>query len=89
MYEDSQGEVFVTGLFALTLNYLPSKKLNLFIDFGLQAPEEKNGDASVIVDAGVAYIVGHNIQFDASVGTGVHGQTPPHPHISLGVSFRF
>jgi hypothetical protein len=89
VYEDGQGKVFAAGLFALTLNYLPSKKLNLFIDFGLQAPEEKKGDVSVIVDAGVAYIVGHNVQLDASVGTGVNGQTPPHPFISFGVSFRF
>ncbi len=89
VYEDGQGEIFIAGLFALTLNYLPSKKLNLFIDFGLQAPEEKNGDASVIVDAGVAYIVGRNVQLDVSVGTGVQGQTPPHPFVSLGVSLRF
>ena len=89
VYEDGQGEIFITGLFALTLNYLPSKKLNLFIDFGLQAPEEKNGDASVIVDAGVAYIVGRNVQLDFSVGTGVHGETPPHPFVSFGVSLRF
>ena len=89
VYEDSQGEVFVAGLFALTLNYLPSKNLNPFIDFGLQAPEEKNGTASVIVDAGVAYIVGRNVQLDFSVGTGVYGQTPPHPFVSLGVSLRF
>jgi hypothetical protein len=89
VYEDGQGDVFVAGLFALTLNYLPSKKLNPFIDFGLQVPEEKNGEASVIVDAGVAYIVGRNVQLDVSVGTGVNGQTPPHPFVSLGVSFRF
>ena len=89
VYEDGPGEVYVAGLFALTLNYLPSKNLNLFIDFGLQAPEEKNGDTSLIVDAGVAYIVGRNVQLDVSVGTGVNGQTPPHPFVSLGVSLRF
>jgi len=37
----------------------------------------------------VAYIVGRNVQLDVSVGTGVNGQTPPHPFVSLGVSFRF
>jgi len=89
VYEDDQGKVFVAGLFALTLNYLPSKNLNPFIDFGLQVPEEKNGDTSVILDAGVAYIVGRNVQLDVSAGTGVNGQTPPHPFISLGVSLRF
>jgi len=89
VYEDGQGQVFAAGLFALTLTYLPSKKLNFFIDFGLQYPEETNGEASVIVDTGVEYIVGHNVQLDLSVGTGVHGDTPPHPFVSLGVSVRF
>ena len=62
VYEDGQGKAYTAGLFALTLNFLPSKKLNPFIDFGLQAPEEKNGKSSVIVDAGVAYIVGRNLR---------------------------
>lgn len=88
LYEDDQGNAFAAGLFAITLNYLPSKRLNPFIDLGLQAPEEKKGQTSVIVDAGVAYIVRRNVQFDVSVGTGAHGQTPPHPFISFGVSLR-
>lgn len=88
VYEDNQGKAFAAGLFAVTLNYLPSKKLNPFIDLGLQAPEEQRGKTSVIVDAGVAYIVGCNVQLDVSVGTGAHGQTPPHPFISVGVSLR-
>jgi hypothetical protein len=70
------------------LNYLPSKNLNPFIDFGIQAPEEKNGETSVVVDAGLAYIVDRDVQLDVSVGTGVHGQTPPQPFVSLGVSWR-
>jgi len=88
IYEDSHGKTFATGLFALTLNYLPRKRLNPFIDVGIEAPEERNGRVAVIIDTGVAYIVGHNVQLDASVGTGAHGQTPPHPFASLGVSFR-
>ena len=88
VYEDGQGKAFAAGLFALTLNYLPRKNLNPFIDFGLQAPEEKKGKASVIVDAGVAYIVGRNVQLDVSVGTRAHGQTPPRPFVSFGVSLR-
>ena len=88
VYEDDRGKAFAAGLFALTLNYLPSKKLNPFIDLGLQAPEEKRGKAVVIVDAGVAYIVGRNVQLDVSMGEGAHGETPPHVFVSLGVSFR-
>ena len=87
-YEDDQGKVLTAGLLALTLNYLPTKKLNPFVDFGLQTPEPINGQTSVIFDTGVAYIVGHNIQFDASIGTGAHGSTPPHPFVAFGISFR-
>lgn len=88
VYEDDKGKSFAAELLAVTLNYLPSKKLNPFVDFGLQAPEEKGGKSAVIVDWGVAYIAGHNVQLDASVGTGVHGHTAAHPFLSLGISFR-
>ena len=88
VYEDDKGNAFAAELFAVTLNYLPSRKLNPFIDLGLQAPEEKGGKSAVIVDGGIAYIAGRNIQLDASVGAGVHGHTPPHPFMSLGISFR-
>lgn len=87
-YEDDQNRTFVAGLFAVTLNYLPTKKLNPFVDMGLQAPEEKAGRSSVILDTGIAYIVGHNVQLDASFGSGAHGRTPPHPFVSFGVSLR-
>jgi hypothetical protein len=87
VYED-EGKLFTAGLFATTLSYLPTKKLNPFIDIGIQVPEEKGGKSAVIVDAGVAYIVGRNIQLDVSAGTGAHGNTPPHPFISFGISFR-
>jgi hypothetical protein len=87
-YEDGQGRTFTTGLLAMTLNYLPTNKLNPFIDMGLQAPEESDGKSSVILDTGVAYIVGHNVQLDASIGSGAHGHTPPHPFIGFGISHR-
>lgn len=87
-YEDNQGKTFAAGLFAVTLNYLPTKKLNPFIDMGLQSPEESDGKSSIIFDTGLAYIVGNNVQLDASIGTGAHGNTPPHPFIGFGVSFR-
>lgn len=87
-YEDNQGHTFTAGLVAVTLNYLPTSKLNPFIDMGLQAPEEREGNSAVILDTGVAYIVGHNVQLDASIGSGAHGAKPPHPFISLGMSFR-
>ena len=87
-YEDDQGRMFTSGLLAVTLNYLPTKKLNPFIDVGLQTPEKSEGRSSVILDTGVAYIIGRNLQLDASVGTGTHGDTTPHPFIAFGISFR-
>jgi hypothetical protein len=86
---ESGGRTYEAGLFATTLNYNPSPILNLFVDTGVQSPETKNGRTSVIYDAGVAYIVGHDIQLDASVGTGAAGAIPPHPFVSVGVSKRF
>jgi Putative MetA-pathway of phenol degradation len=87
-YEDSQGRSFTAGLFAVTLNYLPTKKLNPFIDVGVAFPEERNGETAVILDTGVAYIIGRNLQIDASIGTGAHGDTAPHPFLGFGISFR-
>jgi hypothetical protein len=87
-YEDDRGKTFTTALFALTLNFLPSKHLNPFVDMGVQRPEESDGKSFVIFDSGVAYIIGRNVQLDISAGTGVHGNTPPHPFIGFGVSFR-
>jgi hypothetical protein len=88
VYEDVRGQSFAAGLFAVTLNYLPTKKLNPFIDLGLQTTEAREGKSSLIVDGGVAYIVGRNVELDASIGTGAHGRTPPHPFVSFGISFR-
>jgi hypothetical protein len=87
-YEDDQGRSFTAGLFAVTLNYLPTNKLNPFIDVGAQFPEERNGETAVILDTGIAYIVGRNLQIDASIGAGAHGDTAPHPFLEFGISWR-
>jgi Putative MetA-pathway of phenol degradation len=87
-FEADRGKTFTSALIALTLNYLPSKHFNPFVDMGLQRPEESDGKSSVIFDTGVAYIIGRNVQLDVSAGTGAHGNTPPHPFIGFGVSFR-
>jgi hypothetical protein len=87
-YEDDQGRTFTAALFAVTLNYLPTKKLNPFVDVGVQSPEESDGKSSVIFDTGLACIVGRNVQLDASIGTGAHGNSPPHPFVGFGISLR-
>ncbi len=88
LYE-SAGRTYEAGLFATTLNYNPSPILNFFVDTGVQSPETKHGRTAMIFDAGVAYIVGHDIQLDFSVGTGAAGLTPPHPFVGAGISKRF
>jgi len=87
-YEDDQGRLFTAGLFATTLNYLPTKKLNPYIDIGVQSPETSGGKTAAVLDGGVAYVVGQNLQLDAGIGTRVHGVTGPHPLVEFGVSWR-
>jgi hypothetical protein len=90
LYQDDQNQTFTAGLFALTFNvFNGAKTFNPFVDLGVQTPEAPASTSSVIVDGGVAYLPGRNIQIDVSVGDGVHGHTPPHPFFSLGISFRF
>lgn len=89
IYEDGANRIYHTGLFAATLNFNPSKILNFFIDTGMQSQEERNGRTSIIADAGAAYIIGHDIQLDLSIGTGAAGATPPHPFVAGGFSKRF
>jgi len=86
---ESRGRTYAAGLFAATLNYNPSPILNFFVDTGTQSPETKHGRTAMIYDAGLAYLVGHDIQLDLSVGTGAAGSTPPHPFLAAGISKRF
>ena len=82
------GGTFTAGLAALTLNYLPTEHFNPFVDVGAQTPEARRGRASVILDTGLACIIGRNLQLDVSAGRGVHGATPPRPFVAVGVSLR-
>jgi hypothetical protein len=88
-YEDDVGRAYAAGLFATTLNYNPTKAVTLFVDVGVQAPEGKFGRTSVILDVGVAYIIGRNVQLDLSAGYGAAGKTPPRPFVAAGLSARF
>ena len=88
-YEDDDGKLFTAGLFATTLNYTPTKKLNPFLDVGIQAPEASAGQTAAILDGGLAYIIGQNLQVDASLGTRVHGETGPRPFLAFGISWRW
>ncbi|HEV2607497.1 MAG TPA: transporter, partial [Xanthomonadaceae bacterium] len=68
VYEGDANRVYTAGLFAMTLNYNPSKTLNFFVDTGVQSPETNHGKTSVIFDAGVAYLITRDIQLDFSAG---------------------
>lgn len=88
-YQDDRGRSYAAALAATPINFNPNKRVNLFADMGLQAPEGRNGKNALTIDAGGAYIIGHDVQIDLSIGTGVAGSTPPHPFIAAGVSRRF
>lgn len=86
--QDDTGRTYSATLSALTLNYLPTERVNPFIDAGLQYPEQPHGATSITLDAGIALIVNPDMQLDLSAGRGVQGDTPPRPFVSLGVSLR-
>jgi hypothetical protein len=86
-YETEDGRFF-TGLAAVTLSYEPTPKVAWFVDTGIQTPEDDGGRTSVIVDGGAAIFLGRNVQLDISAGTGLHGDTPPRPFVSVGFALR-
>lgn len=89
-YEDDEGRRFTAGLFAATFGYVNGAgTINPFIDLAVQVPETSGGRSSVIVDGGVAYLPGRNLQIDISVGRGAGGRTPPAWFVSAGISVRF
>ncbi|MDO9260054.1 MAG: transporter [Polaromonas sp.] len=89
LVEDDEGRTFSARTFAATLSYNPTASLSLFVDAGMQSPEKRGGRASVILDAGLGYLLTPNVQLDFSVGKGVRGNTSPRAFVSAGISTRF
>lgn len=87
-FDDGEGR-FTAALAALTVQCNFTPRLNAFVDGGMQSPEQRGGASSLLVDSGVAWIVGRDTQIDGSVGWGAHGATPPRLFWSAGVSRRF
>ena len=83
-----QRRTFAAALGALTLNYLPTERINPFVDIGTQDPEAVNGAMAIIVDAGLACIIGSDVQLDLSAGRGIRGSSPPQPFVAVGLSLR-
>jgi hypothetical protein len=86
--DDGDGR-FTAGLAAMTLQYNLSDHANVFVDGAVQSPEQRGGGASLLVDAGGAWIVGRNTQLDAYAGWGAHGATAPNVFVGAGISRRF
>jgi hypothetical protein len=72
----------MSGLAALTVQYNLTAKANVFVDGGY-------ADSSVLVDIGTAWVLGSNVQLDASVGWRAHGVSAPNMFWAAGISRRF
>ncbi len=88
-YQEDGDRMFTTLLGAMTISRSLDSKTTVFVDSGIQAPEDRTGSAGQIVDFGLAYIPRNNVQYDISIGTGVSGHTTPHPFLGIGYSVRF
>ncbi|HEV7426960.1 MAG TPA: transporter [Thermoanaerobaculia bacterium] len=86
--DDGAGR-FTAALTALTLQYNISDRANVFIDGASQSPEEHGGGASLVFDAGTAWIAGNNTQFDISAGWRARGTKPTNLFLAAGISRRF
>ena len=87
-WSEGQSGHFIPALLAMTLSYLPKDNVEWFLDAAAELPEAEGGTASLVIDAGVAYIPRQNWQFDISAGSRAHGDTGPKPFVSIGVSYR-
>jgi Putative MetA-pathway of phenol degradation len=87
-FNDSDGR-FTSALAALTLQFNVTKTISAFADGGFQAPEQRRGSSSLLLDDGVAWVIGRNTQLDASIGWGAHGHTVPDVFWSAGLSRRW
>jgi hypothetical protein len=86
--DDGAGR-FAAGLAALTVQYNLSERANVFVDGAVQSSEERGGGASLVIDAGTAWIAGRDTQLDVSAGWRVRGSTPPNVFLAAGISRRF
>jgi len=86
--DDGDGR-FTAGILALTVQYNVSDRTNVFVDGAMQTQESRGGGESLVVDAGAAWIVGSNTQFDVSIGWRARGTTTPNVFVGAGISRRF
>jgi hypothetical protein len=83
--EDSTATV---GLFAMTFSYQPTDRINPFVDVSYVSSAGDGSTTSVVIDGGIAWILGDDVQLDFSIGQGAHGAAP-RPFVAGGLSWRF
>lgn len=87
--EDDDGKRFGATLLFATLSYKPVPSLELFVDGALQRPEARGAGSGVVFDAGLAFLLGRDVQVDLSAGARRAGGTPPRRFFAAGISVRF
>jgi hypothetical protein len=87
-YLASDGTRLPVAIGALTLSWQPTPQWNPFVDVAYQSREDAGGTWAAIADAGLAYIIGCDLQLDVSAGQNLHGFTAPKPFVAAGISVR-
>lgn len=85
---EHDGGRVVAGLAALTLGRNVTPNVNVFVDGATTAPVSGGGSTSVLLDTGIAWVIGRDTQLDASIGWGARGDAP-NIFWSAGISRRF
>jgi hypothetical protein len=88
---DHDERSFTAALAALTVQYNLTEKGNVFVDGGYESRSGSGhgSGSSLLLDTGVAWIVGRDTQLDFSIGWGAHGSDVPNVFISAGYTRRF
>ena len=83
--EDDAGRRFVTGIFAVTLGHSWTERFRTFVEYSAQEIKAPAHGADFITwDAGAAYLLRHNWQFDGAVSLG--SGSAPDVSFTLGLS---
>ena len=87
-FEGSDATLVRTAAAALALNWQPTPRWNPFVDAAWVSREDAGLGWAMVADAGVAFIIGCNLQLDFSAGQSLHGVTQPKPFVAVGISVR-
>jgi hypothetical protein len=85
--EDDNENDFIENQYGIGLGYSVSDRLSSFIEYFTAFPVSSQQGEQHIIDAGVTYLYGQDIQFDVSAGVGLNDETSH--FLSVGVAKRF